>query len=146
MLALLQVNKTWGDGWLSDMWRLLVLPPANPMWFVDVISTLGLLIWAALVIWQVRVWSRPAIGEIPAARGERWAWLAYAVTFFLFTLLANPSNGGWGRYMVTVLPNIWIFAQAVQPAAASRKRLLLMVSLTLQTLLLASAVLLQLTP
>jgi hypothetical protein len=144
--ALLQVNRTWGHGWLADAARLVVLPPANPMWFVDVMAAFALLIWAALAAYQVRMWARPASSDNTGANELRWVWLIYSLVFFAFTLLANPSNGGWGRYMITVLPNIWIVAIGIHSASASRKRMLLMVSLTLQVLLLACAVLLQLTP
>jgi hypothetical protein len=142
LLALLEVNKNWGDGLLVELSWLFILPPKNPLWFVEIMSAIGLVVWAAIVFIQIRAWLRPTTGN----RHLVWASLAYSLAYFTFTLLVLPTNSSWGRYMIVVYPNIMAIGQLTGNVAPHRARNLLALSLTLQVLLLAAAVLLQLTP
>ncbi|MEO8284988.1 MAG: mannosyltransferase family protein [Chloroflexota bacterium] len=146
----LQVNSTWGRGWLHDMTRLLVLPPANPAWSVDVITTTGLFIWLYLLIrmLQKTVDSQRTVSPGPSdGWSVRWAFPIYSVAYFVFTAGAIPMNTSWGRYMLVVFPCVWVVAAIAQRLTKRiSAKVLLSGAVALQMLLFSSAIILQVTP
>jgi hypothetical protein len=144
------VNKTWGAGWWQDQMRIFTLPPANPVWWVDIVSTAGLISWLLLltVLVRNRVDRRhepaPPIGS---NRIAAWLLTAYSVAYFLSTALTIPTNASWGRYMLVVFPCVWAAGWLAREA---RKRVspgvLISAALSCQVLLFAGAFLLQITP
>ena len=148
--AVLQNNRTWGNGWLADLPRVLTPPPANLLWFIDIYATLGLITWLTLlVLLTVQfIKLRRTKGEIPEQLTPEasvfWPFLAYSWVYFLFTALNSPSNSSWGRYLMVIFPCVWALASTGITRVSFR--MVIMVCLVLQVLLLAAAVLQQATP
>lgn len=147
--ALLKVNRTWGDGWFADLGRLVILPPANPIWFVDAVTTIGLIVWLALTTGLVKrtVAGRRLPDTEPKAEPDLRAFTLYSVAYLAFTALSSPSNSSWGRYMLVVFPCIWMVAflyRSLEKRPAAR--MLVVSSLLVQLILFAGALTSQITP
>jgi hypothetical protein len=152
--AVLQNNRTWGNGWLAEMPRLLTLPPANPLWFIDVYATIGLITWLVLLALLTRQYIRlrRSENEAPSQTATTtrawtiWPFVAYAWIYFLFTAINSPSNNSWGRYLMVIFPCIWVLAAITSASSTRQFGRLVTGGLTLQVLFLAGAVLQQATP
>ncbi|HEX8217650.1 MAG TPA: mannosyltransferase family protein [Chloroflexia bacterium] len=150
--AVLQNNRTWGNGWLADLPRIFTLPPANPLWFIDIYATIGLVAWLALLalLTSQFIKSRRTKSEAPEhpATGTwvPWPFLAYAWVYFLFTALNSPSNNSWGRYLLVIFPCTWALAMVTGTSTPRQFSRLIVGGLTLQALFFAGAILQQATP
>jgi hypothetical protein len=150
MVAALQAKTAWGQSWVENIGRVLVLPPGNPMWFVDSVSLLGLIAWTLLTLAAVR-WFRarneeriPVAGQPAVQRTAGWGFVIYACAYFLITLSGTPANASWGRYMLAVFPCVWAIAWPAYSRPLYQR--LLIYLFAAQDLLLAAAVLAQVTP
>lgn len=162
--AVLQSSAGWGRGWFSEVLRVFTLPPANPMWFADFLETIGLITWTAItlaLLFQTLgkdKWERKDKGtvmkgmqEAQSAKAEGlsvpWPFVIYASANLALTVLSNPSNGGWGRYLAVVFPCIWLVAWGTRKSMLLNKRSTLFIVFTsLQALLLFATVLGKRTP
>lgn len=152
MAAVMEVNRNWGgQGWLADLPRVLVLPPANHLWLIDVFSTAGLIVWGlASVLLVARFLStrRDMLDSTTTGLHFRdvgsWAFVLYALGYFVFTMIILPLNSSWGRYMIVVFPAIWVFATGLHDR--QRFRRVNMILLALQVISFAATLFMQVTP
>lgn len=150
--AVLQNNRTWGNGWLAELPRIFTLPPANPLWFIDVYATIGLITWVALLVLLTLQFTRTRRAENEAPNQPAlqawaiWPFVAYSWMYFLFTAINSPSNNSWGRYLMVIFPCIWALATITAGSTQRQFTRLVTGGLTLQVLFLAGAVLQQATP
>ena len=71
-LAGLKVNHTWGTGWYTELNRLFVLPPANPVWAQDILATIALVMWLVVLAFLV-YFALERKGIFEQATGGRWS-------------------------------------------------------------------------
>src|SRR5205814_8286728 len=120
LFAIAEVTRAWGGGLLSDLPRVLVLPPANPLWFLDILAMVALTIWALLIIallvniLLIRSNAASMFSKSTAGRLGAWGFIIYALGSFLITIPNNPMNLGWGRYMLVTFPCIWVIARSIK--------------------------------
>jgi hypothetical protein len=150
ILAIQQTTTAWGTNWIADLPRLFSLPPANPMWFLDMQATLTLLLWAAAMILlfiQVYRFNKGAPSIFNASfmsPRASIAFLIYTAGSLLLTLLGNPMNIGWGRYMLATFPLVWLIATYLTNSGTFRR--VAMVAMGSQVLFMFSVVIFQFTP
>lgn len=151
-LAIIHSSTGWGLGWYADFQQPIHLPVETRYWVTGILETAALLCWVALTILLLtRFRFRGSRGSLEASTSLAslfgWTgkvWLLYACSFLALTLLSNPSNGGWGRYLSVVFPCLWLIASANISQTMFRR--LIGASLCLQVALFAAAVFLQVTP
>ena len=150
LLAILTDYLGTGIGMVSDLSRLFILPPTNPVWYVDVQATLTLALWLLLTVGLLVQILRFYRGESlmfmhsTLSSNASAALAIFAVGSLLVTLAGNPMNIGWGRYMLLSFPIVWLLVSR-QPRQVSFDRML-KVSLGAQVVFMFAVVTLQFTP
>ncbi len=149
-LAGLKVNRTWGNGWYTELPRLFVLPPVNPIWTQDILAALALVTWVVILAFLAYyALAKKGIFELPAGvqQSDVWPMVIYAFTYFIFTAGVIPTNSSWGRYMLMLPACTWIVAAFARKLTAYiSARTLIVAGASAQVLLFSAAVILQITP
>jgi hypothetical protein len=150
LLAVFSATDAWGKGYLGDLPRILILPPANPAWLMDCLEFVGLVAWLALTIGALimfvsayRQRNLPSNQQLSLWPGA-WSFVGYTVVSIMLLLVIHTANQSWGRYMIVVFPCIWALAYGLNRPNALRRYVPGL--LVLQVLFFAAAVVQQVTP
>jgi hypothetical protein len=150
LLAVFGATDAWGKGYLGDLPRILILPPANPAWLMDCLEFIGFVVWIALTIAAIVMFiSAYKQRNLPANQllslwPGAWSFVGYAVVSIMLLLVIHTANQSWGRYMIVVFPCIWALARGLRGPNVIRKYMPGM--LALQVLFFAAAIIEQVTP
>jgi hypothetical protein len=150
LLTVVNAHEAWGRGYLNDLPRVFVLPPANSAWVMDFMGALGMMTWVVLSVWAVILLVRSSSSLLKPQDGVEgrwpawWAFLGYMVISVMLLLVANIANQSWGRYMMVVFPCVWPLAWWI--SRPSSVRIAMFAGLALQLLYFGSAVVAQVTP
>jgi hypothetical protein len=145
LLAVIQAKGAWGEGWVSDLYRVFILPPANPAWSLDFMETIALVTWTVLTIAVVALaLSLRRSSEYRVGGLAGWAFVGYATASYLLAITNAQANQSWGRYMLVAFPCVWVLGGWLSKETTFLR--VVIVSIGFQAVFFAAAIIAQVTP